>query len=162
MAEIAATGLFLQIADVGLRLSVGLLTIAGTFASAESTIMSTSKDVSLTSSVLKEVGGLLEKDQGHVVYSSTAYENATNIAAECHQVFEEIERILQQKFPNIISNGRDKTKKTSKAIECLKWPYWERKMRSHQSNLERLKSTLLIMLHVITLQGQQRQVYRLH
>lgn len=63
MAEFAAVASIIQIADIGFRLSIKLFSFAESVANADQAIISTSKDVSLTSSVLKEVGEVLKKDQ---------------------------------------------------------------------------------------------------
>ena len=94
MAELAAVASIIQIADVGFRLSVKLFAFAETVASADKAIVITSKDVSLTSSVLKEVGEVLRKDQTFRTYSPEAIKTATAIVTECSEVFQEMERVL--------------------------------------------------------------------
>ena len=53
MAELALLASIVQVADVGLRLSLRLFTFGETVSSADRSILSISKDVSFTSSVLK-------------------------------------------------------------------------------------------------------------
>lgn len=115
MAEFAAVASIIQIADIGFRLSVKLVTFAETVASADQAIISTSKDVSLTSSVLKEVGENLKKDQSFRIYSENAVSTATAIVTECSEVFQAMEKILVEKVPNISSNRRDQSSRTTMA-----------------------------------------------
>jgi len=61
MAELGIIASVVQIADTGLRLSIKLYTFGEIVSTADKSVISTSKDVSLTSSVLKELGSLLEK-----------------------------------------------------------------------------------------------------
>lgn len=63
MAELGIIAAVVQIADVGLRLSIKLYTFGEIVASADRSVISISKDVSLTSGVLKELGQILEKDK---------------------------------------------------------------------------------------------------
>ena len=162
MAELAAVASIIQIADVGFRLSVKLFAFAETVASADKAIVVTSKDVSLTSSVLKEVGEVLRKDQTFRTYSPEAIKTATAIVTECSEVFQEMDRVLVEKIPNISSRRGDKTSRATMALERFKWPYWQPKLRLLQTNLDRLRSTLLVMLNVITYQRLLRRVHYLH
>ena len=56
MAELGVIASVVQTADTGLRLSIKLCTFGEILASAGKSVLSISKDVSLTSSVLKELG----------------------------------------------------------------------------------------------------------
>ena len=152
MAEFAAVASIIQIADVGFRLSLKLFTFAETVASADQAVISTSKDVSLTSSVLKEVGEVLKKDDSFRNYSANAISTATAIVVECSEVFQSMEKILVEKVPNISSNRRDQSSRTTMALERFRWTYWQPKLQLLRSNLDRLRSTLLVMLNVITYQ----------
>ena len=82
MAELGAVASINRIADVGFRLSVKLFAFAETVASADKAIISTSKDVSLTASVLREVGQVLRKDQTFRTCSPEAIKTATAIVIE--------------------------------------------------------------------------------
>ena len=152
MAEFAAVATIIQIADIGFRLSVKLFTFAETVASADQAIISTSKDISLTSSVLKEVGEILRKDQSLHKYSANAVSTATAIVTECSEVFQAMEKILVEKVPSISSNRRDQSSRTTMALERFRWSYWQPKLQLLRSNLDRLRSTLLVMLNVINYQ----------
>ena len=72
MTEIGIVSLVIQIADVGLRLSLKLYTFGETVASADKTVLSISKDISLTSSVLQELGHNLEEDKNTRICSEKA------------------------------------------------------------------------------------------
>ena len=149
MAELAAVASIIQIADVGFRLGVKLLAFAETVASADKAIVTTSKDISLTSSVLKEVAEVLRKDQPSCIYSPDAIQTATAIVTECLHLFQEMERVLVEKVPNISSDRKESTSRATIALERFKWPYWQPKLQLLRGNLDRLRSTLLVMLNVI-------------
>lgn len=89
---------------MGLRLSIKLYTFGDIVASADRSVISISKDISLTSSVLKELGQILGKDEGHLV-SKNAVDTADTVVKECLEVFEEMESILVKKLPNLRTSG---------------------------------------------------------
>lgn len=109
MAELGAVASINRIADVGFRLSVKLFAFAETVASADKAVIFTSMDVSLTSSVLREDGQVLRKDQTFRTCSPEAIKTATAIVTECSEVFTEMERVLVERVPNISPNRRDRS-----------------------------------------------------
>ena len=149
MAEVGLIASVVQIADLGVRLSLRLYTFGETIASADKSIKSISRDVSLTSSVLKELGQTLESDQESRLCSENAFQTADGIVKECLDVFQSMEIALAKSMSRLGSQNTEKRVKTLAALERLKWPFLEPKMQLLRSNLERLKSTLLLMLNVI-------------
>jgi hypothetical protein len=149
MAGLGVIASVIQIADVGLRLSIKLYTFGEIVASADRSVISISKDVSLTSSVLKELGQVLDKDGKAHLLSKNAVDTAGTVVNECLEVFQEMESILVKKLPNL-STQSGRTPKPALLLERLRWPYLQPKLRLLRSNLDRLKSTLLLMLNVIT------------
>ncbi|KAG7006644.1 hypothetical protein G7Y79_00013g034160 [Physcia stellaris] len=151
MAELGAVGSILQVPDVGLRLSTTLFTFAETVVSADKIVSAVSKDVSLTSSVLRELAKILDKADRDEAFSDGALDSALAIVKECSDVFAEIDRMLIEKLPKLSSQRKEKAPTVTMALERFKWPYLQSKMNLLQSNLERLKSSLLVILHVISL-----------
>ena len=156
MAEFGAVAAIIQVADSGLRLSTTLFTFAETVANADRTISSVSKDVSLTSVVLKELANILQQDEGPRAYSDTAIQSAIAVVNECSASFQELHSILIEKLPKHSSRGRDDVSRTSLTLEHFKWPYLQRKIDVLQTNLDRLKSSLLVILNVISLAKMMR------
>ncbi|KAL9075186.1 MAG: hypothetical protein Q9161_001872 [Pseudevernia consocians] len=156
MAEVGIIASVVQIADVGLRLSIKLYTFGETVASADRSVIAISKDVSLTSGVLKELGHTLDRDRATRTFSENAVQTADGVVKECLEVFQEMENILVKKMPSLArGDGRDgvsgaRTKKAMVMLERLRWGYLQPKLQLLRSNLDRLKSTLLLMLNVIT------------
>ena len=155
MAELGIIAAVAQIADVGLRLSIKLYTFGEVVASADRSILSISKDVSLTSGVLKELGQILEKDRKSQTFSENAVQTADGIVKECLEVFQEMENILVKKLPGLGATGKEgksgqRVKRATLMLERLKWGYVQPKVQLLSGNLDRLKSTLLLMLNVIT------------
>ena len=120
MAELALVASIIQVADMGIRLSLRLYTFGETFASADQTVLNTSKDVSLTSSVLKELGTIFENDKARV-RSDNATKTAKDVVQECHRVFEEMDILLLKKVPHLTMGGDVKSRART-MLERLKWP----------------------------------------
>lgn len=147
MAEFGIIASIIQIADVGLRLSLKLYTFGETVASADRTVLAISKDISLTSSVLKELGHSLERDKQAQICSQNAIKTAEEVVQECLVVFQEIDGLLEKTAGH---EGKPMPKWTSAVVGKLKWPFLQPKMQLLRSNLDRLKATLLLMLNVMT------------
>ena len=143
----------MQIADTGLRLSLKLYSFGEIVSTADKSIVTISKDVSLTSSVLRELGKVLNQDRE--VCSQNAVQTADGIVKECLGVFESMEAVLVKKLPNMGAGFSEKTKRATVLLEKLRWPYLQPKLELMRTNLERLKSTLNLMLNVMTLARQQ-------
>ena len=150
MAELAIIASVMQIADTGLRLSIKLCTFGELVASADKSIISVSKDVSLASLVIKELGAVLSKDGETRHLTVTAIHTTDEVVKECMQIFEEMENILVKRLPNLRESGPEKTSKATVLLERLRWPYLQPKLQILQSNLDRLKSTLMLMMNVIS------------
>ena len=148
MAELALLASIVQIADVGFRLSLRLYTFGETVASADRSILAISKDVSLTSSVLKELGRVFENDKGRI-HSDRATETAEAVVQECWDIFREMEALLLKKVPNLTSGSMDKNARARIMLERLRWSSIKGKIDLLNCNLDRKKSTLTLMLNVI-------------
>ena len=151
MAELGVIASVIQIADVGLKLSTKLYDFAGTVTSADKDIASISRDVKLTSTVLKDLGDTLERDKESRVVNENAVQTADGVVKECLEVFREMDEIFLKRTPLLRqADEADKATRGRKMMERLWWPYIKSKVLLLRSNLERLKSTLLLMLNVIT------------
>lgn len=165
MAELSIIAAVAQIADVGLRLSIKLYTFGEIVATADRAVISISKDVSLTSGVLKELGQILEKDRKSRTFSENAIQTADGVVKECLEVFQEMDSILVKKLPSLGAGRRneetraERPKRAMVLLEKLKWGYLQPKLQLLRSNLDRLKSTLLLMLNVITYARQVSEKY---
>lgn len=148
MAEIALLASILQIADIGIRLSIRLYTFGETVANANRNVLSLSKDLSLTSSVLKELGHAFEGDRDRI-HSQNAVRTAQEVAQECSSVFAEVDDLLLKKVPNLMLGTVDKKSRAKAVIERLRLPNLTFKIDHLNCNLDRLKSTLSLMLNVI-------------
>ena len=150
MAELGIVTSIIQIAEVGLRLSLRLYSFGSTAASVDNAIVAISKDVSLTSSVLQELGAHLRKDRDAPICSDNAIKTAEEIGQECLHVFQELDGALEKSLKRLgIGAGREKGRWISSVRERLRWPLLQPKMELLRSNLDRLRVTLLLMLNVM-------------
>ena len=164
MAELAITAAAAQIANVGLRLSIKLYTFGEIVASVDHAVISISKDVSLISGVLKELGQILDKDRKTQTFSDNAIQTADDVFKECRVVFEQMDSILVKKLPSLGAGskevkGIERPKRAIAMLEKLKWGHLQPKLQLLRSNLDRLRSTLSLMVNVITYAKRVREQY---
>ncbi len=150
IVELGLIASVVQIADLGVRFSLRLCTFGETVACADKSIISISKDVSLTYSVLKELGKSLEREQEFRICSETAFPTADGIVKECIEVFDSMDKALTKSISRLGLQNSEKRIRTVAALERLKWLLLQPKMQLLRSNLERLNPTLLLMPNVLT------------
>jgi len=151
LAAVSVVASVAQLADYGFKLSVKLFTFGQTVYYAEKSVRDISTDVSLTSSVLKELGDTLKRDDEAKLISEQAVLAAEQTVKECLRVFKELDEALSSsmgKMGMLGSEGKKKSK-GAMALEKLKWPFMQPKMELLRSNLERLKASLSLMLNVL-------------
>ncbi|KIW98576.1 uncharacterized protein Z519_00237 [Cladophialophora bantiana CBS 173.52] len=141
-----------DVANAGIKLSIALYTFSETVATAPDQIKNIARDVSLMASVLEELGADLKQDDQARLYSISAVESAKDVVAECEGVFKEIDAVVARAVESASNNGLKKEggKLALSATDRLKWPFLQPGMEVLQGNLERLKSTLVLMLNVLT------------
>ena len=149
MAELALLASIVQIADTGYRLSVKLYTSGEAISSADRTIITISKDISLTSTVLKELGEILRRDQEEKdrICSENLIQTAGNTVKECLDAFEELDKMILKNMPNL-SQGHRATRATM-ALERLKWPFIQPRVQLLRGSLDMLRANISLMLNVL-------------
>lgn len=100
------------------------------------------KDVSLASTVLKELGQALDRDRTSRICSTQAVQTADSDVKECRRIFQKMDELLIKNFASIKAAGKDSKIKAAQTSERLRWPFIERKIDLLTSSLERQKSTL--------------------
>ena len=149
MAELALLASIVQIADTGYRLSLKLYTSGEAISSADRTIITISKDISLTSTVLKELGEILRRDQEEKerICSENLIQTAGNTVKECLDAFEELDKMILKNMPNL-SQGHRATRATM-ALEKLKWPFIQPRVQLLRGSLDMLRANISLMLNVL-------------
>ncbi|RJE19549.1 hypothetical protein PHISCL_08120 [Aspergillus sclerotialis] len=148
LAGVAAS--ILQIAEIGGQLSIKLCTFCHKIKNADKNIQNLSNDVALTSNVLRQLGDSLERDKKGQLYSKQALSTAQDVLAECTKVFEQISAAIDT------PDGSSARDRVARAAARFAFVLKESQLDVLKSNLERLKSTMLLMLNVIMYAGQVR------
>ena len=153
MAEVFGTiAAVIGVADVGARISAKLYTFGVLVASADETISSISKEVALTSTVLKELGNILAKDRPESpIITKIAIGNIEETVRECDKAFEQIDSVLLKRVPRLRLGKGNQGPKAAILLERFGWQALEPKVQLLRSNIDRLKSSLLLMLNVLML-----------
>ncbi|CAI7632751.1 unnamed protein product [Penicillium pancosmium] len=141
----------LQIADLGAKISVKLCSFYHTVKDANQSMQSLSSDVSLTCSILQQLGKVLEKDEKTKICSQQAFHTAQDVLGECKTVFEGINNAMEKQK----QEGARGT--FLRGARKLTVAFMGPNLDLLKSNLERLKSTMLLMLHVIMYAEQLRR-----
>jgi hypothetical protein len=158
MSGLEAVGVvssIVQIADLGARVALKLCTFCYKVKQAESSIQNLSKDISLTCTVLRQLGDNLMQDDQIQLYSQNAFETAQEILNECGRVFREIESAMDRDLSTCVSIGvKNSFLKLSRKLNIV---FKEPQLDVLQTYLDRLKSTMLLMLNVIMYASQLRK-----
>ena len=141
----------IQIADIGSRLSVKLFTFTRKVKNANKSIDALSQDIAATGAVLKQLGETLSKDAALKVCSQGAVDTAKSLVEDTNNVFSSLEKLIE---------GDGKPNRFLKGISIkqrLKFPFLQPQIEQVQANLERLKSSLLVILNVLIFAEQLRK-----
>lgn len=142
----------IQIAEVGGKLSVKLFTFTRKVKTANKSIDALSQDIAATGAVLKQLGETLSKDASLKVCSQEAVNTAKTLVEDTKKVFTGLEKVIdnEEKTNNKLLNGISFKKR-------LKFAFLEPQIEQVQANLERLKSSLLVILNVLIFAEQLRK-----
>lgn len=136
MAEIGLIASVIQVAGAGLKLSQTLYQYADTVASADRRVKDIAKEVQLTSFVVSELGDIFKQDQTSSLLSKNALRTADETIQECSSVFTELDSAIK------------KTKKNT--FGRLMLPFRESKIEILRSHIDKLKTTLQLLMQVLT------------
>lgn len=148
LALIGVAASVVQLADFGFKLSIRLFSFSEAVSKADKTIQSLSNEVSLTSAVLKELGSILQEEEARYV-SKTAVEATQGTVQECFGVFDQLSSTLEKSMKGTREKDRGVTTRM-RMTDKLKFPFLEPKIELLRSNLDRLKSSLTLMLQVLS------------
>lgn len=142
---LSITASIVGIASTGIQLSTTLYSYTETVINADKNIREIARDLSITSSVITELGALLGQDDAGQLQCESALTTAREAVHGCEEVFKEIQKELNKSL-DLEGNGMSPMSK----LKRLKWPLVEPKLNVLQVRLERLKNTLVLMLNVVT------------
>jgi hypothetical protein len=145
---VAVAASVLQLADLGGRLSVKLFTFSRKIKNADRSIASISAEIAQTGSVLQLLGNELQKDDQLKVCSAEAVATAKVLVSDCYKLFDDLNESLDARAP--------KNKVVAAWKQKIKFALVEPQIDLLTTNLERLKSSLLVMLNVLIFAEQLR------
>lgn len=145
MTDIGIIGSVIGIARAGAKFTVTLYTFAETVNSADKSIRDVARDVSITSTVLSQLASVMDQDKKAKITKDDAIKTVDVAVRGCSDVFKEIDTALEKSISNINAG------KAKAALEKMKWAASnEPKMGLLRSNLERMKSSVLLLLSVLS------------
>lgn len=136
MAEIGVIASIIQVAGAGLKLSQTLYQYADSVSSADRRVKDIAKEVQLTSFVIQELGDIFKNSESSALLSKNAIKTADETLIECSTVFTELDAAI------------NKTKRS--AFGKFKFPFKEPKIELLRSHIDKLKSTLQLLMHVLS------------
>jgi len=142
----------IQIADIGGKLSVKLFTYLRKVKNANRSIDALSQDIAATGAVLKQLGETLSNDDSLKVCSQEAIDVAKTLVKDTKKVFTDLEKLIdgnERSDSNFLQNVS--------FWQRLKYPFLQQQIEQVQANLERLKSSLLVILNVLIFAEQLRK-----
>ncbi|KAK4500349.1 hypothetical protein PRZ48_008538 [Zasmidium cellare] len=154
MAELFGTAAgVLQVAEVGFNLATTLYKYASTVKGAERDIKRIARDVKLTSKVLERTHEQLKADKQAQLCTDDALVDLEDVLEGCREAFQEVDDALNKSMKP--SSG----KTVISLAEKLKWPLKQDKLEVLRANLEKLKTTLLLMLSVFAYGSKVQHIH---
>ena len=130
-----------------------LFTFTRKIKNADRNIDSISQDIAATGAVLQQLGSELKKDEKVRLCSPEAIDTAKLLMEECHKVFKELNDAVDGKGKGLGSGA----KVILGLKQRLKYPFLEPQIELLKANLEKLKSSLLVMLNVLIFAEQLKK-----
>ena len=153
MSGIEALGVaasIMQVADLGTKLSVKLFSFYRQVKNANESIQLLSNEVALISAILHELGDSLEEEESAKLCLDEAFLTLERVLDQCRDVLRQIERVVG------INDHSGKTR-LQQVTGKIRLVLLEPSLEPLKANLERLKSTMLLLLNVIMFAGQVRK-----
>ena len=144
------------IATAGVQVSIKLVTLATQIRTASDRVSSIGNDISLTSSVLHQLGELMRQNataDGISILNQHGIQTTKTSAAMCERIFREIEKEVTRASEQLRnckpSRGRMSGEKIELSMkEKAKWPFLQPKIDNLRTDLRDAKSTLMLMLQL--------------
>lgn len=140
----------IQVADLGTKLSVKLFSFYRQAKNANQSIQSLSSDIALTSAILRELGESLKTEESRKLCSEEAFKTLSQVLNQCRDVLGQIQRVIKD------TDQPPKTRLQNNT-EKFRLVLLEPSLEPLKLNLERLKSTMLLLLNVIMYAGLIRR-----
>ena len=154
MDGVSVAASLVGIGAVGCQIAIKLYALATQISTASDRISSISNDVSLTSSVLQQLGELMQRraaDDGISIFSESGLETTKTSAIMCKNIFKAIEQALKEASEQLRGRERVLSKIKLSKSETAKWPFLQPSIEALRSDLREAKGTLMLILQVTNL-----------
>lgn len=150
LEAIGVAASIIQVADLGTKLSVQLFSFYRRYKNANESIQLLSNEIALVSAILRELGDNLKGEDSSKLCSDEAFRTLHLVLAQCRDVLGQIQRVV---------DGNDQPGKSrfQQVTGKFRIVMLEPSLDQLKMNLERLKSTMLLLLNVIMYAGQIRR-----
>ncbi|CAG8182305.1 unnamed protein product [Penicillium nalgiovense] len=139
----------IQVADLGTSLSVKLFSFYRRVKNANETIQLLSNEVALISAILRELGESLKGQEASKLCSDEAFQTLKCVLQQCRDVLRQIEKV-------VCMNEQSGKSRLQQVTGKFKLVLLEPSLDPLKTDLERLKSTMLLLLNVIMFAGKVR------
>lgn len=153
MSGLEAVGVaasIIQVADLGTKLSVQLFSFYRRYKNANETIQLLSNEIALVSAILRELGDNLKEKESSKLCSEEAFRTLRLVLTQCRDVLGQIQRVAD----GTDQSGKNRFQQVTGKFRIV---MLEPSLDQLKINLERLKSTMLLLLNVIMYAGQIRR-----
>lgn len=148
MAALGLVASVLQVADIGIRLCCKRVSLSVAVGDTKHFFTLISKDLSHTSSILRELGQMIELHRSRGFCSENLYATVAALVKDCRESFQEMDEALTTRLSIFESNNVAASTMTD-TFDAFNRFFLQPKMELLDADLERLKSTLLLILNVI-------------
>lgn len=126
------------LASLGLQLADTLNKYAGSAVDSKGRIKAISTDIGLAVQVIRALDTTIQDEANRAMMNADALDTARDAIAQCQNIFEKIQSTLPE-----LSHAGIKTK------VVIMWPFVEPKLQLLRGNLEKVKTTLQVLMNVI-------------
>ncbi|KAK3620874.1 hypothetical protein LTR56_023147 [Elasticomyces elasticus] len=163
MAEFGIASGALQVADAGLKLAKTLYNYLDAVRKADKELSSLAREVTVTSTTLSSLGHVLQDNKAPALYTQDLVDEAKLAFRSCEDAFKDVDATFKSvvRFDTdgkgqvyLYAASDDQLADSAAVFVTSKgrwaWPLKKGKIDMLQANLERLKTTLLLMLSVLS------------
>ncbi|KAJ5199914.1 hypothetical protein N7472_005118 [Penicillium cf. griseofulvum] len=145
----AVAASIIQVADLGTKLSVKLFSFYRQVKSANESIQLLSNEIALVSAILRELGDSLREEGSSKLCSDEALQTLSRVLNQCRDVLGQIQRVID-------TNDQTGKSRFQQVTGKFRLVLVEPSLDQLKMSLERLKSTMLLLLNVIMYAGHLR------
>lgn len=188
MEAIGAASSILAIATAGVQCSIKLMIFAGHVKIAPEQISMAAEDVSLSASILQQLGELTKENVEYEsqasddndnnttnnnvksvhntntmvakqsIFNATGLETVMNLSKKCEEIFESLNQSLHKASKQLHEKSRISGKIKLSRAEMFKWPFLVPEIDTMRNELRNVKGTLMLMLQVAMLAYSRRMM----